>query len=200
MTAIAGLMTWFGISFTYLRFYKGFKAQGFDRSKLPFASKLQPYAAYYACASTLIVCFVSFTFVLSSFIRLRFSTVQRMVHLLGWELGRRWLRHQLPSVRLVPGLVSSLEGQDKGPDAQAHGNGLHQRNCRDRGCNLRRATTKKQIRSVLAMVDVDHALTVSWYKKYLRLGQGIVVYINLSTIYLMVHESDQDRLARLNSV
>lgn len=59
MTAIAGLMTWFGISFTYIRFYKGFKAQGFDRSKLPFASKLQPYAAYYACVSTLVICFFS---------------------------------------------------------------------------------------------------------------------------------------------
>jgi amino acid transporter len=59
MTAIAGLMTWFGISFTYLRFYKGFKAQGFDRSKLPFASKMQPFAAYYACAFTLIICLFS---------------------------------------------------------------------------------------------------------------------------------------------
>ncbi|THH34160.1 hypothetical protein EUX98_g42 [Antrodiella citrinella] len=45
MTSIAGLMTWFGISVTYLRFYKGYKAQGLDRKKLPYASPLQPYAA-----------------------------------------------------------------------------------------------------------------------------------------------------------
>ncbi|KAG6901843.1 hypothetical protein C0995_007229 [Termitomyces sp. Mi166 len=45
MTSVAGLLTWFGISFTYTRFYQGLVAQGYDRSKLPFASKLQPYAA-----------------------------------------------------------------------------------------------------------------------------------------------------------
>lgn len=59
MTSIAGLMTWFGISITYIRFHKGFKAQGFDRAKLPYASKLQPYAAYYAATSCLIICFFS---------------------------------------------------------------------------------------------------------------------------------------------
>ena len=53
------LMTWFGISITYIRFYKGFKVQGFDRAKLPYASKLQPYAAYYAAAGCWIICFVS---------------------------------------------------------------------------------------------------------------------------------------------
>lgn len=60
MTAIAGLMTWFGISVTYIRFYKGFKAQGFDRSTLPYASNLQPYAAWYAAISCIVICFVSF--------------------------------------------------------------------------------------------------------------------------------------------
>ncbi|QRW12299.1 amino acid permease [Ceratobasidium sp. AG-Ba] len=59
MTSVAGLMTWFGISFTYVRFYAGLKAQGFDRSTLPFASKLQPYAAWYALVSCLLICFFS---------------------------------------------------------------------------------------------------------------------------------------------
>ena len=52
-------MTWFGISFTYTRFYKGMKAQGMDRKKLPYYSMLQPYAAYYAMISCLVICFVS---------------------------------------------------------------------------------------------------------------------------------------------
>ena len=52
-------MTWFGISVTYIRFYQGFKYQGFDRSKLPYASKLQPYAAYYAGIASWLICFVS---------------------------------------------------------------------------------------------------------------------------------------------
>ncbi|OCB84510.1 amino acid permease [Sanghuangporus baumii] len=44
LTAIAGLMTWFGIAATYLRFRKGMHVQGFDRSQLPYRSKLNPYA------------------------------------------------------------------------------------------------------------------------------------------------------------
>lgn len=59
MTAIAGLMTWFGICFTYIRFHKGMKAQGIDRTKLPYASKLNPYAAWYALVWIIIICFFS---------------------------------------------------------------------------------------------------------------------------------------------
>ncbi|KAF8922361.1 amino acid permease [Mucidula mucida] len=59
MTSVAGLMTWFGISLTYLRFYAGLKAQRFDRSTMPFASSLQPYAAWYAMISSFIICLFS---------------------------------------------------------------------------------------------------------------------------------------------
>ncbi|GLB36338.1 putative amino acid [Lyophyllum shimeji] len=59
MTSVAGLLTWFGICVTYLRFYKGMKVQGYDRSKLPFASKLQPFAAWYALAFCTLICFFS---------------------------------------------------------------------------------------------------------------------------------------------
>ncbi|RDB29597.1 Lysine-specific permease [Hypsizygus marmoreus] len=59
MTSVAGLITWFGISVTYLRFYKGLKAQGYDRNKLPFASKLQPYAAWYAMIFCFFICLFS---------------------------------------------------------------------------------------------------------------------------------------------
>ena len=58
MTSIAGLITWFGISVTYVRFYKGMKAQGMGRRTLPFYSRLQPYAAWYSAFSTIIICFV----------------------------------------------------------------------------------------------------------------------------------------------
>ncbi|TFY62403.1 hypothetical protein EVG20_g6715 [Dentipellis fragilis] len=59
MTSIAGLMTWFGISVTYIRFHAGFTQQGMDRSKLPYASKLQPYAAWYAAIACIVICFFS---------------------------------------------------------------------------------------------------------------------------------------------
>lgn len=57
MTAVTGLMTWFGISVTYLRFYKGLQVRGIDRTSLPYYTRLQPFAAWYACISTFIICF-----------------------------------------------------------------------------------------------------------------------------------------------
>ncbi|KAJ7667693.1 amino acid permease [Mycena polygramma] len=59
MTSIAGLMTWFGICVTYIRFYKGMKAQGYERKHLPFASPLQPFAAWYALVFCLVIAFFS---------------------------------------------------------------------------------------------------------------------------------------------
>lgn len=47
MAAMAGLLTWFGICVTYIRFRAGWHAQGLDRNLLPFRSSLQPYAAWY---------------------------------------------------------------------------------------------------------------------------------------------------------
>lgn len=52
MTSIAGMLTWFGICVTYLRFRAGWNAQGLDRSLLPFKSSLQPYAAWYGLVTT----------------------------------------------------------------------------------------------------------------------------------------------------
>ncbi|KAH7883763.1 amino acid permease [Phlebopus sp. FC_14] len=59
MTAIAGLMTWFGISVTYIRFYKGLQVQGIDRRSLPYWNRLQPFAAWYTCIATLVICLFS---------------------------------------------------------------------------------------------------------------------------------------------
>ncbi|KAJ6627535.1 hypothetical protein B0H10DRAFT_1995109 [Mycena sp. CBHHK59/15] len=59
MTSVA---TWFGICLTYIRFYEGMKAQGYDRKLLPFASPLQPHAAWYAMIFCLLICFVSHGF------------------------------------------------------------------------------------------------------------------------------------------
>ncbi|KAF8185733.1 amino acid permease [Pholiota molesta] len=59
LTAIAGLMTWFGICFTYIRFHKGLAAQGIDRKSLPYTSALQPYAAYYGASACLIISVLS---------------------------------------------------------------------------------------------------------------------------------------------
>ncbi|KAG2034610.1 amino acid permease/ SLC12A domain-containing protein [Suillus americanus] len=59
MSSVAGLMSWFGISVTYLRFYKGLQVQGIDRKTLPYYTNLQPYAAWWGVISTVTICFFS---------------------------------------------------------------------------------------------------------------------------------------------
>ncbi|KAG2063140.1 hypothetical protein BDR04DRAFT_1198644 [Suillus decipiens] len=53
MTATTGLLAWFCIGVTYVRFYQGLLVQGYDRKHLPYASRLQPYAAWWVIASSL---------------------------------------------------------------------------------------------------------------------------------------------------
>lgn len=53
MCATAGLTTWFGIGVIYLRFRKGFLAQGHKIRELPYSSRLQPFAAWWAVSASL---------------------------------------------------------------------------------------------------------------------------------------------------
>ncbi|KAJ0426578.1 amino acid permease/ SLC12A domain-containing protein [Aspergillus carlsbadensis] len=46
ITTVAGLIGWVVIQGTYLRFFYGLRAQGFDRRDLPYRNFLQPYAAW----------------------------------------------------------------------------------------------------------------------------------------------------------
>ncbi|KAK0232727.1 amino acid permease [Armillaria fumosa] len=57
MAAVAGLMSWFGISITYIRFYAGLKAQGIDRKTLPYYNRLNPYLAWYSMIFSIIIVF-----------------------------------------------------------------------------------------------------------------------------------------------
>ncbi|RPD78096.1 amino acid permease [Lentinus tigrinus ALCF2SS1-7] len=59
MTAVAGLSSWFGIAITYIRFYRGLKAQGIDRKTLPYKSPLQPFAGWYAAIGCFVVALFS---------------------------------------------------------------------------------------------------------------------------------------------
>lgn len=61
LTAAAGLMTWWSICFCYIRFHKGLKVQGIERSSLPYASKLNKgaFAAWYAIILISVILFFS---------------------------------------------------------------------------------------------------------------------------------------------
>jgi amino acid transporter len=61
LTAACGLLTWWAISFTYIRFHKGMKAQGIDRSTLPYKSIFNhnAIAAWYSIILISIILFFS---------------------------------------------------------------------------------------------------------------------------------------------
>lgn len=104
MTSIAGLMTWFGICVTYVRFHKGFKQQGFDRSQLPYASKLQPYAAWYGIVACFVVCLVRAILPSIHFMILiiRRYTVLWLASLPQRPVGHGHLRHKLHPLHPLP--------------------------------------------------------------------------------------------------
>lgn len=61
LTSACGLLTWWGISFTYIRFNKGLRAQNIDRSSLPYSSRFNKgaAAAWYAITLITIILFFS---------------------------------------------------------------------------------------------------------------------------------------------
>jgi len=93
LSSVAGLMTWFGISVTYVRFYAGRKAHGITRADLPYAHKLQPFAGWYAvCGTFLVVFFSGFKFLLkggwdtAGFITQYLSFILfPILYLIGWK-------------------------------------------------------------------------------------------------------------------
>jgi amino acid transporter len=113
MTSVAGLMTWFGISVTYIRFYAGLKAQGINRKTLPFYSRLQPYAAWYVLVSTLII---NITAGWTVFLRHKWSTSDFITTYLPlilfpvWYLGSFFWRRQKPVKAKDMDFVTDLAG------------------------------------------------------------------------------------------
>ncbi|KAF7325628.1 AA-permease domain-containing protein [Mycena kentingensis (nom. inval.)] len=57
LTSILGFITWAIISFTYIRFYHGMKAQGIDRTKFVYWNRFQPYPAYWSLGWSLLIIF-----------------------------------------------------------------------------------------------------------------------------------------------
>ncbi|CAH7671009.1 amino acid permease/ SLC12A domain-containing protein [Phakopsora pachyrhizi] len=56
LSAMSGLLTWWAICFSHIRFQKAMKAQDVSRESLPFVGPLQPYMTYYTfIALTLII-------------------------------------------------------------------------------------------------------------------------------------------------
>ena len=97
--ATAGFITWFSIGVTYLRFYKGMKAQGIDRKAfLPFAPRVQPFAAWWCVCGT--------TFVL--FVRPSFSRVETIVTKVHLTPGTSVMNHSSLALGTCSSTVTGL--------------------------------------------------------------------------------------------
>ncbi|KAN0082947.1 amino acid-polyamine-Organocation superfamily protein [Tylopilus felleus] len=96
-----GLITWFGIGVTYLRFYKGMKVQRIGREILPFASRLQPYAGWWCvCGCAFVLFFGGWEF----FLKGGWSTPKFLIQYLALMLfpvlyGGAKLVMRVPAVR-----------------------------------------------------------------------------------------------------
>ena len=62
MTAVCGMISWSGILFTYIRWHRGIKHRGIDRSTLAYRAPFQPYLSYYGfCVCIVVIIFAGFT-------------------------------------------------------------------------------------------------------------------------------------------
>lgn len=62
MCSVCGMLSWSCILMTSIRWHHGLKAQGIDRSSLPYTAPLQPYLSWYGlCVSIVVIIFSGFT-------------------------------------------------------------------------------------------------------------------------------------------
>jgi len=57
ITTLGSMITWCGVAYSHIRWYRGMKVQGLSRDELPFKSWTQPYGAYIVLISFLIIIF-----------------------------------------------------------------------------------------------------------------------------------------------
>ena len=107
---------------TYICFYNACKAQGFDRAKLPYTGRFQPYCGYLGAAWMVLIatCYGYSAFrpwdVVSFFIDYTMVILAPLLFL-GWKLfrGTRWLRPGEVDIRWEAPLIDAIEESDPDP-------------------------------------------------------------------------------------
>ncbi|WWC88831.1 uncharacterized protein L201_003745 [Kwoniella dendrophila CBS 6074] len=95
LTAAAGLMSWWGICFIYIRFEKGLRDQGISKSSLPYSSVLNKgaFAAKYAITMITIILFFSGW---SVFLKGKWSSADFITNYLPvWLFPTLWIGYKL---------------------------------------------------------------------------------------------------------
>ncbi|KAI0091605.1 general amino acid permease 1 [Irpex rosettiformis] len=110
LSTVAGFFSWLGMHVTYLYFYRGMKAQGFDRTKLIYHSKLQPYLSIWGIFWVIIFILVNGISVFWSFNASDFLTSYINIPLFfalyfGWKIIKRtkiWKPMEMDFVTGIP--------------------------------------------------------------------------------------------------
>lgn len=114
VSTAAVLLCWFGICVTYLRFFYACKAQGLDRSTLPYRSPLQPYLGWIGMVATLIILifngfyvFLSGNWDISSFLTAYIGIPIYVVLFFGYKIVRKTSIIPLDQVDLDTGRAAA---------------------------------------------------------------------------------------------
>ncbi|KAL1412631.1 hypothetical protein Q8F55_000378 [Vanrija albida] len=110
ISAISGLLAWWAILLSYLRFYYGLKKQGISRDSHPYRAPWQPYLSWYGIISfTVIMLFNNFgvflkgNFVASNFIASYITIPIFAVCWIGWKVVKRTKWIPLDQIDFVSG-------------------------------------------------------------------------------------------------
>ncbi|KAL9574053.1 hypothetical protein ACKAV7_001829 [Fusarium commune] len=109
---IIGALNWVNILVTYIGFTRGLKAQGIERSSMPYRGIFQPYGAYFALSLTiLIIIFNGYgafipTFDVAKLLTSYIGVVVYLGNVIFWKAWRRTERVSLTEIDLTTGRLT----------------------------------------------------------------------------------------------
>ncbi|ROV96212.1 hypothetical protein VSDG_04990 [Cytospora chrysosperma] len=109
LVTVFGTLNWINILLSYVAFRRGMKAQGIDRSEMPFHGPLQPYGAWFALCLTIIITFFNGynafmpKFKIATFMTCYIGIAVYLVNIIGWKLYKGTRRVKALEMDLVTG-------------------------------------------------------------------------------------------------
>ncbi|EJF56365.1 general amino acid permease 1 [Dichomitus squalens] len=117
LSTVGGFFGWLAMNITYVFFYRGFKAQGLDRTKLVYHSGLQPWLSYWGIFWITIFILINgfnvfFDFNASGFLTAYINIPIFAVLYFGWKIFKRtkvWKPHEMDFVTGIPTVEETEE-------------------------------------------------------------------------------------------
>jgi yeast amino acid transporter len=110
LSSVAGFFSWLGMNITFLFFYRGMRAQGFDRTKLVYYSKLQPWLSIWGIFWLTVFILVNglhvfWNFNASDFLTSYINIALFFILYAGWKIVKRtkvWKPMEMDFVTGIP--------------------------------------------------------------------------------------------------